>query len=131
MTCLNFRMNLERQAILTENGRASRKAVARIRRDLRSRTVMYARAAGLVKGLQRVRVFMRFHWHAPNRRRDVGNWMPTAKPIVDGLVDYGLVPDDSNKYLEGPFLLAGKESSPELVTWVDVIIENLDEQEAA
>ncbi|EEZ90343.1 hypothetical protein [Mobiluncus mulieris] len=64
MTCLNFRMNLERQVIMTENGRASRKAIARIRRDLRARTVM-------------------------------------------------------------------KETAPNLVTWVDVIVEDLDEQEAA
>lgn len=41
------------------------------------------------------------------------NFYPTAKAIVDGLVEYGLLPDDSNQYLEGPFLTAGKRvSSP-------------------
>lgn len=31
----------------------------------------------------------------PGRRRDPSNWMPTVKPIVDGLVDAGVWPDDN------------------------------------
>ncbi len=37
-----------------------------------------------------------------NRRRDPHNYYPTLKAIVDGLVDYGLLPDDSHEYLIGP-----------------------------
>lgn len=34
-----------------------------------------------------------------NRRRDPGNLTATSKPIVDGLVDAGIVPDDCPPYV--------------------------------
>jgi crossover junction endodeoxyribonuclease RusA len=34
-----------------------------------------------------------------NRRRDPHNWFPTIKPIVDGLVDAGLWPDDTPQWV--------------------------------
>jgi hypothetical protein len=34
-----------------------------------------------------------------NRRRDPHNWFPTIKPIVDGLVDAGLWPDDTPEWV--------------------------------
>lgn len=37
-----------------------------------------------------------------NHRRDVGNYYPTAKAIVDGLVDAGVLPDDNDEHLTGP-----------------------------
>lgn len=37
-----------------------------------------------------------------NRRREVGNLQPTSKAIVDGLVDAGLLPDDSDAHVVGP-----------------------------
>lgn len=39
-----------------------------------------------------------------NHRRDTPNLYPTAKAIVDGLVDAGLLPDDCDGVVEGPFL---------------------------
>lgn len=42
-----------------------------------------------------------------NRRYDPGNLYPTAKAIVDGLVDAGLVEDDDWRHLEGPFMRHG------------------------
>ena len=38
------------------------------------------------------------------KRRDSHNWMATVKPIVDGLVDAGVLPDDDAKHLLGPDL---------------------------
>ena len=47
------------------------------------------------------------------RRRDPGNWYPTVKALVDGIVNgpvhgqpwaYGLLPDDDAEHLSGPFL---------------------------
>jgi crossover junction endodeoxyribonuclease RusA len=38
------------------------------------------------------------------RRRDVHNVMPTIKAAIDGVVDAGLLPDDSDQYLTGPDL---------------------------
>lgn len=37
-----------------------------------------------------------------NRRRETSNLQPTSKAIVDGLVDAGVVPDDSDQYVVGP-----------------------------
>lgn len=36
------------------------------------------------------------------RRRDLHNYMPTLKALVDGLVDAGLLPDDDARRLQGP-----------------------------
>ena len=38
------------------------------------------------------------------KRRDSHNWMATVKPIVDGLVDASVLPDDDAKHLLGPDL---------------------------
>ncbi|QJD53372.1 RusA-like resolvase [Arthrobacter phage StevieBAY] len=37
-----------------------------------------------------------------NRKRETSNLQPTAKAIVDGLVDAGLLPDDRDEMLDGP-----------------------------
>lgn len=37
-----------------------------------------------------------------NRRRDVHNYMPTVKAIIDGCTDAGLWPDDCDGILTGP-----------------------------
>lgn len=51
---------------------------------------------------------------ADRRRRDAHNWMDTAKPCVDGLVDAGVITDDSTPYLDGPFLrIADVPSRPQ------------------
>lgn len=34
-----------------------------------------------------------------NRRRDAANWHATTKPIVDGLVDAGVWPDDNDDWV--------------------------------
>jgi hypothetical protein len=41
------------------------------------------------------------------RRRDPANWYPTVKAAVDGLVDIGVLPDDSADFLIGPDLRLG------------------------
>ena len=38
------------------------------------------------------------------RRRDVANWAPTVKALVDGCVQAGLLPDDDTAHLIGPDL---------------------------
>lgn len=80
------------------------------RRDLRRQTpdrrawrdagLVHAKRVHLPK-LERVHIVavLRF---ATNKRRDPHNYYPTLKALVDGLVDYGLVPDDSYQYLVGP-----------------------------
>lgn len=41
------------------------------------------------------------------RKRDAHNYYPTLKACVDGLVDYGLIVDDSTEYLDGPDIRMG------------------------
>lgn len=40
-------------------------------------------------------------------RYDPGNYYPTAKAIIDGMVDAGILPDDSFEYLDGAHLHHG------------------------
>ena len=55
-------------------------------------------------------------------RWDAGNLYPTAKAIVDGLVDAGVIPDDSNEYVVGPDMRAGeKRPEPCVVVRVEAI----------
>ncbi|WGH93855.1 hypothetical protein QDX21_03390 [Auritidibacter ignavus] len=44
-----------------------------------------------------------------NRAYDAHNLLPTAKAMVDGLVDAGVIPDDNNTYLTGPDMRHGKK----------------------
>lgn len=37
-----------------------------------------------------------------NGRSDPANAYPTVKALVDGMVDAGVIPDDSSKFLAGP-----------------------------
>ena len=47
------------------------------------------------------------------RRRDVGNLYPyVAKPIVDGLVDARVIPDDDDHHCIGPDLRRDHERGP-------------------
>lgn len=47
--------------------------------------------------------------HRHNRASyDAGNYYDTAKPVLDGLVDAGILPDDSNTYVVGPDMRQGE-----------------------
>lgn len=43
----------------------------------------------------------------PARRRDAGNWYPSAKAALDGLVDVGVLPDDRAEIVVGPDMRFG------------------------
>ncbi len=64
-----------------------------------------ARAAKLPQ-LHRAHIVAELYF-GDRRRRDVHNYYPTLKAMVDGLVDYGLLPDDADDYLVGPDLRLG------------------------
>lgn len=51
-----------------------------------------------------------------NHRRDVGNYYPTAKAIVDGLVDAGVLADDSDTHITGPDMRRDLPNGPARVT---------------
>jgi len=50
---------------------------------------------------QRATVDVTFY-HATNRRRDADNAMASLKPYYDGIVDSGLLPDDSPQHMVRP-----------------------------
>lgn len=64
---------------------------------------------------QRVRIVLTFRF--PDlRRRDVSNLYPyVAKPIVDGLVDARLIPDDNDLHVIGPDLRRDPDRGPHRV----------------
>ncbi|KQN99674.1 hypothetical protein ASF21_12770 [Arthrobacter sp. Leaf234] len=84
---------------------------AKLTRAWRSATHIRARQACLVMGLDRVSITITVT-KPTNRAYDVHNLMPTAKAVVDGLIDYGLCADDSNQYVTGPDLRPSEHKAP-------------------
>lgn len=68
---------------------------------LRNTAWAMARQAKL-PALQHAHIFYVIHPDTKGRRRDPGNWSPSAKAAVDGLVDAGILPDDNHTHLIGP-----------------------------
>lgn len=57
--------------------------------------------------LEKVRVVVTFHF-PDRRRRDPHNYVPhVLKPVIDGMVDAGVVVDDSGRYVVGPDVRLG------------------------
>lgn len=93
--------DLPHAALLTSNQRPH----WRVRKD---RTAAL-RARGAVAGrswprtsLPRAHVTAVVAWPPLTRRRDAANLWPTVKPLIDGLVDAGVLPDDDDTHLSGP-----------------------------
>jgi hypothetical protein len=85
----NDRLHHHKRAVLT---RVWRETAASLVLTHRPRLVPMQRA--------HITVGIRF---ANNVRRDIGNWYPTAKACVDGIVgDAGLLPGDDDEHLIGP-----------------------------
>ena len=79
---------------------------AEMTRAWRTAAHVAASKAKLPKGLDRVHIVA--HVIKPTSRAyDVHNLMPTLKAAIDGLVDFGLISDDTNAHLTGPDLRQG------------------------
>ncbi|MFC4062804.1 hypothetical protein ACFOWE_31320 [Planomonospora corallina] len=59
-----------------------------------------------VPALERAHIFGIF-CPEDNGHRDVGNWYPSFKGFVDGVVDAGVLPDDDDTHLIGPDMRRG------------------------
>ena len=77
----------------------------RVKSDAAAELRMLARNAAKVtpRTFQRARCDVVLGW--PDRRdRDAHNFYPAIKPLIDGIVtDGGWLPDDNDRYLDGPF----------------------------
>ncbi|QGJ92715.1 RusA-like resolvase [Microbacterium phage Megan] len=80
---------------LTENQRLNRWERARRVRDVRATTALWGRR---IRGARRVEVILTWVV-ADARKRDEDNVVPTLKALCDGLVDAGVVPDDTPRYM--------------------------------
>lgn len=84
---------------LRDNARHHWAVKASWTRNLRQTATILAYDARLPRHLQQVRIVL--HWQpATVRRRDQLGPAPTLKPLVDGLVDYGLIVDDDTTHCE-------------------------------
>jgi len=93
-------VTLPRAAALTANQRPHWRKKAALTRDLRTRGRLAWLYAGLAP-MDRAHLVVTLAWHDA-RRRDPGNWAPTVKALVDGMVDAGALPDDDNAHFIGP-----------------------------
>ena len=97
---LNDRMHWAKKAALTKSWRLA--------------ASLAARKAGLPTGIPHVHITATVT--KPSRRAfDVHNLLPSLKAAIDGLVDYGLVADDSTKYLTGPDMRGNPDPGPAAV----------------
>lgn len=86
---------------INANDRPHHMAKAKLTRAWREAAALYAKHAEDYRTYDRARVVVSYRF-PNNRRREVANLQPTSKAIVDGLVDAGLLPDDSDDYCVGP-----------------------------
>lgn len=92
--------------LLNANRRQHHMAKARLTRAIRDVAHMLARS-DRVPALERAHIVCEYR-PPDRRRRDVHNLFPSAKAAVDGLVDAGVLPDDSDEYLTGPDMRLGE-----------------------
>jgi hypothetical protein len=93
--------------LLNSNQRRHWADEARVRRRMREEAALTAQVVR-VPSLLRAAVFYVLHPLPVERQRDPGNWADSAKPYVDGLVDAGVLPDDNDRYLSGPYPALGE-----------------------
>lgn len=99
-------LTLQRDCLLTSNQRHGHWATrARLTSYLR------ARSRALHRGqpqYQRAALTVTVTW-ADRRRRDASNLQPTIKALIDGAIDAGILPDDSDRHLTALTITANPE----------------------
>ena len=80
------------------NDRMHWRPANRWRQQIKNDTITLAKQAKLPTGLDRIHVTL--VWYPKDRRnRDSDNPTPTLKAAIDGLVKYGLIPDDNSEHV--------------------------------
>lgn len=105
---------IARADLLTANDKPHWARKAALTKQLRRWGYLLAREGQGVAHLHLTRARVEFEFAYPDRRRrDRHNLAPTVKALMDGLIDAGMLPDDSDRFLDGPHTviadrLAGK-----------------------
>lgn len=103
---VDYILELPALPLLNSNQRLHHHERASWTRQIRQTAFIMARNAKLPK-LNRVYVVC-YVAFGDRRKRDPGNWYPSAKAAVDGsLVDSGVIPDDDHTHLIGPDMRLG------------------------
>lgn len=93
---------LPKHLIINANHRMHWAKKAEKTKAIRWRARWAAKTSG-IKRMDQAHLTVHIHW-PDKRRRDEHNITPTIKAAIDGLIDAGLLPDDSGDYLTGPDL---------------------------
>ena len=93
------------QELLNANDRLHWAKWNRITQQLRSDAHLMARYLKIPR-LARARIDAIYE-PPDSRRRDAGNWYPTYKAQIDGLVDAGVLADDDHTRVDGPHMSIG------------------------
>lgn len=90
---------------MNANDRHDRRTRAYRTRLLRGKSAALHKMARAVVlwNAERAHLVIRITWPT-HIKRDAHNLMPTFKALIDGAVDAGVLPDDSDEYLTGPDL---------------------------
>lgn len=96
--------------LLNANDRLVREAEATRVKSLRKIGWQLALAAD-IPGLRAAHVIYVVHLNTRASKGDPGNLAPTAKALLDGVVDAGVLPDDNAHYVVGPMPHAGQKVS--------------------
>lgn len=99
-------------AWLNSNDRRHRMAEAKLVKEWRESA--YSAAVGIEPFTEQVHITAHI-WKPRAGRYDAGNLYPTAKACVDGLVDRGILADDSNRFVVGPDMRHGGKGPAALV----------------
>lgn len=96
-------LRISRANLLTANDKPHWGRKAALTKQLRRWGYLLGREGRGVARFHLTRARVVFEFAYPDRRRrDRHNLAPTVKAMMDGLIDAGLLPDDSDRYLDGP-----------------------------
>lgn len=107
---------IARANLLTANDKHHWARKAALTKQLRRWGYLLGREGQGVARLHLTRARVEFEFAYPDRRRrDRHNLAPTVKAMMDGLIDAGLLPDDADRYLDGPHTLIADKTTEKIL----------------
>lgn len=107
---------IARAYLLTANDKMHWTERSRLTMQLRQWGCLLGREGEGVARLHLTRARVEFEFAYPDRRRrDRHNLAPTVKALMDGLIDAGLLPDDADRYLDGPHTLIADKTTEKIL----------------